>query len=97
AYHDPAPVDAGLTPTAGGVLFTGDQDGWFLVFDVRTGRVLYRFQTGGAIGGGVATYEVGGRQYVMVASGNDSRTMARASGSATVVVFALPAAPPRSR
>jgi PQQ-dependent dehydrogenase (methanol/ethanol family) len=92
AYHDPAPVDAGVTATAGSVVFTGDQDGWFLAFDARSGRVLYRFDTGGAIGGGIVTYAVNGRQYVMVASGNASRTMARPGGAATVLVFSLPSA-----
>jgi PQQ-dependent dehydrogenase (methanol/ethanol family) len=91
AYRDAAPIDGGVTPTAGGVVFTGDQDGWFLAFDARTGQVLYRFDTGGAIGGGVATYALDGHQYVMVASGNASRTMARPGGNATVFVFALPA------
>ncbi len=90
AYHDAAPVDGGVTATAGAVVFTGDQDGWFLVFDARTGRVLYRFETGGAIGGGIVTYAVNARQYVMVASGNASRTTARPGGAATVLVFALP-------
>ncbi|MFL5337545.1 MAG: pyrroloquinoline quinone-dependent dehydrogenase [Geminicoccaceae bacterium] len=73
-YHSPTPMSAAVTPTAGEVVFTGDLDGYFLVLDGRTGDVLYRFNIGGAIGGGVITYEVGGQQYVAVASGNSSRT-----------------------
>ncbi len=90
AYHAPMPMVAGVTPTAGGVVFTGSVDGSFLVFDARSGAVLYRFNTGGAIGGGVMTYAMDGRQYVMATSGNSSRTIVGAGGAATVVVFALP-------
>ena len=33
-------VLAGLTPTAGGVLFGGDNAGTFLVFDGASGKIL---------------------------------------------------------
>jgi glucose dehydrogenase len=89
-YHADAPMIAGITPTAGGVVFTGSGNGDFLAFDSMTGKILYKFKTGGAIGGGVSSYAVGGRQYVVVASGNASRTIWRTQGRATLVVFALP-------
>jgi alcohol dehydrogenase (cytochrome c) len=38
---------AGVTATAGDVVFTGDLDGNFLVFDAGDGRKLYSFNTGG--------------------------------------------------
>ena len=85
-----APMIAGVTPTAGGVVFTGSANGDFLALDTRTGAVLYRFNTGGAVGGGVSTYAVDGRQYVAVASGNASRTIWKTRGAATIVVFGLP-------
>ncbi|WP_052352008.1 pyrroloquinoline quinone-dependent dehydrogenase [Deinococcus pimensis] len=85
----PTPMVAAVTPTAGGVIFTGDLNGDFLTLDARTGKTLYRFPTGAAIGGGVVTYEVGGKQYVAVAAGNASRTLWRTTGAATVVIFAL--------
>lgn len=84
------PMLAGLTPTAGRVLFTGDLDGNFFVLDASTGEELYRFNTGGGIAGGVATYEVAGRQYVAVVSGNQSFGSFNSHGAATVVVFTLP-------
>ena len=86
-YHSPTPMIAAVTPTAGDVVFTGDLNGNFLVLDSRTGDALYRFNTGGAIGGGVITYEVGGEQYVAVASGNSSRTTWYTTGAASVFVF----------
>jgi PQQ-dependent dehydrogenase (methanol/ethanol family) len=86
-YHSPTPMIAAVTPTAGGVVFTGDLNGDFLALDARSGEILYRFNTGGAIGGGVITYEVNAKQYVAVASGNASRTTWYTAGSATVFIF----------
>jgi alcohol dehydrogenase (cytochrome c) len=75
---------AGVTPTAGGVLFTGGSHGEF------SGKIVYQFNTGGAISGGVCSYQVHGRQYVMVASGNHGAVPLGVGGSPTVFVFALP-------
>jgi glucose dehydrogenase/cytochrome c5 len=83
------PGIAAVTATAGGVVFTGDQNGAFLALDAKTGRILYEFATGGAVGGGIATYEARGRQYVAVASGNGSRVNWPITGAATVFVFGL--------
>lgn len=87
-YQSPTPMLAAVTPTAGGVLFTGDLNGDFLAFDEASGKILYRFNTGGALAGGVVSYAVDGRQFVAVASGNASKTW-NSVGAATVVVFAL--------
>jgi PQQ-dependent dehydrogenase (methanol/ethanol family) len=91
SYHAERPIIGGVTPTAGGVVLTGGTNGDFLVFDGKDGRVLYRFNTGGAIGGGVSTYLAGGRQYVAVQSGNRSMLPFGVEGMPTIVVFALPA------
>jgi alcohol dehydrogenase (cytochrome c) len=84
------PMLAGLTATAGDVLFTGDLNGDFLVLLASSGKELYRFNTGGAIAGGISTYAVHGRQYVAVASGNSSRVTWGSTGAATIFIFALP-------
>ncbi|MFC4452667.1 PQQ-binding-like beta-propeller repeat protein [Deinococcus sonorensis] len=83
------PMVAGVTPTAGGVVMTGDQNGNFLVLDAKDGHTLYTFNTGGAVGGGVSTYAVDGKQYVAVASGNASRGIWKTTGAATIEVFGL--------
>jgi alcohol dehydrogenase (cytochrome c) len=88
-YHTEKPVVAGVTPTAGGVTLTGDLNGNFLVFDSKTGELVYKTQTGGAMAGGVVTYEAGGRQYVAIASGNVSRSAFGALGIPSVVIMAL--------
>lgn len=84
--HRPTPMYAGLTPTAGNLLFTGDLNGDFLALDARNGATLYRFNTGGPISGGVITYAQGGKQYVAVASGNSGGQIPL-TGSSTLVVF----------
>jgi len=89
--HEAAtPMLAGLTPTSGGVLLTGNLNGDFIVMNARTGKDLYHFNTGGAIAGGVSTYLVDGKQYVAVASGNSSRTVWGTAGAASIFVFGLP-------
>jgi alcohol dehydrogenase (cytochrome c) len=89
SYKDPQPVNAAMTPTAGGVVFAGDGQGYFLVMDQKTGKILYKFMTGGYVAGGISSYAVNGTQYVAVASGNQSRGMPGSFGAATVIVFGL--------
>ena len=94
-YRSPRPMVSAVTTTAGNIVMTGELTGDFVVFDARSGDVLYRFNTGGPVGGGVVTYGVGGKQYVAVASGSPSNFwVERNPGSPTIVVFALP---PESR
>ena len=83
-------VLSGVTPTAGGLLLTGDGGGDFLALDARDGRILFRFATGGPIAAGVSTYLAAGKQFIAVPSGSSSRDSATASGAATLVVFGLP-------
>jgi alcohol dehydrogenase (cytochrome c) len=85
----PTPLVAGVTATAGGVLLTGDLDNNFLAIDMRDGKTLYTFNTGGAIGGGVISYELGGKQYVAATSGVVSGFFG-GSGTSSVLIFALP-------
>ncbi len=84
--HTAAPMYAALTPTAGGVVFTGDLQGNFLALNARSGKTLYRFNTGGPIAGGVITYERDGKQYVAVASGSSGGSIPL-TGSTTIVIF----------
>ena len=74
------------------MVLTGVTNGEFLVLDAKDGHVLYRFNTGGAVAGGVSTYMVGERQYVAVASGNRGGLTFGQPGSPTIVVFSLSAA-----
>jgi alcohol dehydrogenase (cytochrome c) len=63
------PIQSGMTPTAGGIVFFGDMGGNFYVLDTADGRKLWGQKIGGAIGGGVITYAVNGAQKIAVARG----------------------------
>ncbi len=61
---------AGVLATAGGLVFTGEKEGYFEAFDARTGELLYRFQTGGVINSPPVSYSLNGKQYVAVTAGS---------------------------
>jgi alcohol dehydrogenase (cytochrome c) len=63
------PIQSGVTATAGGVVFFGDMGGNFYALATGSGRRLWGANLGGAIGGGVVTYSVGGEQKVAAAVG----------------------------
>ncbi len=63
------PIQSGMTPTAGGVVFFGDMGGNFYAVDADNGRKLWGQKIGGAIGGGVITYTASGAQKIAVATG----------------------------
>jgi alcohol dehydrogenase (cytochrome c) len=90
-YQSKRPMVAAVTATKGNVVFTGELTGDFLALDALDGKVLYRFNTGGAIGGGVVTYAEAGKQYVAVMSGKPSPFwVSEIAGAPTVLLFALP-------
>ena len=79
----------GPVVTAGGVLFIGaTRDEYFRAYDARTGRELWRHQLPAGGYATPATYEAGGRQFVVIACGGGK--MGTKSGDA-YVAFALPA------
>ena len=84
----PTPLVAAVTATSGGLLFTGDLDNNFLALDASNGNTLYRFNTGGTVGGGVLTYELNGQQYVATTSGLVSGFFG-GSGTSSIIIFAL--------
>lgn len=82
-YHAGSPVLSGVTPTAGGVVFSGESSGNLLAFDAHDGKLLYSRNLGGSMGGGVITYEVGEKQYVATTAGNSSRAGLSSNGDFT--------------
>ncbi len=90
------PLIGGTLTTAGGLVFTGNQEGLALAFNDATGEVLWKFQTGGSVRGQPASYKIGGRQYIAIPSGGGGivATIAGepplASKGSALVVFALP-------
>lgn len=86
----PKPMVAAITATAGGLVLTGDLDGQITAYDANSGKVLWRRTAGGAIGGGVISYQAGGKQRIAVAAGLNSPIWPVKGGPARVVVYALP-------
>ncbi|HET9342365.1 MAG TPA: PQQ-binding-like beta-propeller repeat protein [Candidatus Eremiobacteraceae bacterium] len=89
-YHTPGPALAAVSPTAGGLTFTGDMAGNFYALESKTGRVIYRYKTAGAIAGGIVAYQENGHEYVVSTSGNVSRSVwPGASGGMRIYVFSI--------
>ena len=74
----PTPSWAGVLTTAGGVVFSGDNEGYVLAADSRSGRELWRYQTGAPIYAPPTTFTIDGRQFVVMPAGM------------TLTAFALP-------
>ncbi|ATQ68621.1 MULTISPECIES: pyrroloquinoline quinone-dependent dehydrogenase [Methylosinus] len=63
------PVQSGVAPTAGGLVFFGDMGGNFYALDADTGAKLWGAKIGGAVGGGVITFSTSKGQRVAAATG----------------------------
>lgn len=61
----------GILTTAGGVVFFGDDSGFFEAVDGKSGRALWHFNTGQDFHASPMTYAADGVQYVAIASGSD--------------------------
>jgi quinoprotein glucose dehydrogenase len=80
---------SGPIVTAGGLIFTGGGNEPFLrAFDAATGREMWRGALPVAAQSTPMTYEVDGRQFVVIAAGGHM-SLAQTLGDA-VVAFALP-------
>ncbi len=88
-YQSPAPIVAGVTPTAGGLLFTADQNGDVYGFDASNGKILWKSNTGVPNGGGVITYSVNGKQYLAVAAGMKAVLWPKQSKESKIVIYGL--------
>ena len=70
--------NGGALSTAGGIVFGGDSDGNFIALDARTGHDLWHVQLGAAIYSAAVSYQLDGRQYLVIPAGS------------TLFTFALP-------
>src|SRR5437879_6233156 len=61
----------GTMTTAGGLVFAGEGDGNFRALDAKTGADLWRFQTGAGANAAAMAYQVGGDEYIAMASGGN--------------------------
>lgn len=77
-FRLPSPSWSGVLSTAGGLVFSGSNEGNFYALDAKTGAPLWQFQVGGMVRSNPMTYLVEGKQHVAVGAGR------------ALFVFALP-------
>lgn len=63
-----SPPWAGVMSTAGGLVFSGSDEGNFYALDAQTGKPLWDFQTGGAIAANPISFTVDTHQYIAIAA-----------------------------
>jgi alcohol dehydrogenase (cytochrome c) len=77
-FRTQTPPWCGVLATAGDVVFSGTMEGDFFALDAVSGKLLWRFQTGGEVWANPISYRSEGKQYIALAAGN------------SMIVFALP-------
>ncbi len=77
-FRLPSPSWSGVLSTAGGLVFSGSNEGNFYALDAKSGAPLWQFQVGDMVRSNPTTFLVDGKQHVSVAAGR------------AVFVFALP-------
>ena len=70
------PSSGGMLSTAGGLVFTGDGQGYLIALDAKTGKPLWHFQTGGPMIAPPITYTLNGKQQIAIAAGTSIMTFA---------------------
>ena len=66
---DELPFNGGTMTTTTGLVFAGDIRGTFRAHDAKTGKELWKFNTGSGISAAPISYTLDGKQYVAVTSG----------------------------
>jgi alcohol dehydrogenase (cytochrome c) len=70
-------------------VFSADLGGTVRAFDAEKGSVLWQFDAGQSIGGGIVSYSAGGRQLVGVASGMKALIWPGAADQSRILVFGV--------
>jgi alcohol dehydrogenase (cytochrome c) len=68
----PSAAVGGVLATAGGLVFTGDDDGDLYAFDARTGDRVWRVAIGLRFGSAPIAYTVAGHEYLAVVAGGSA-------------------------
>jgi alcohol dehydrogenase (cytochrome c) len=88
--HDmPTPMDGGASASAGGLVFTGDQNGTLFAFDAKNGDDLWQGNVKLAFGTAPVIYSINGTQYVLVTVGGAALTASEELGEIGARVIAL--------
>jgi alcohol dehydrogenase (cytochrome c) len=87
-FNTPEPERGGVSVTASGLGFAGGGDGVLRAFDLRTGKVLWSFQTGRQIAAGPTIFSAGGKEFVAITVGG-TPTSSNGGLASQLQVFAL--------
>ncbi len=63
-----SPPWAGVLATAGGLVFSGSNEGNVFALDAKTGKALWDFQAGAAVASNPISFNIDGRQHVAIAA-----------------------------
>jgi alcohol dehydrogenase (cytochrome c) len=95
----PLPGLGSVLTTGGNLVFNGDPKGMIFAYDAETGKKVWEFNAGSGLRGGIVSYAVNGKQYIVAATGLGSHApgfMASAwpeitglPGGAALIAFTL--------
>jgi alcohol dehydrogenase (cytochrome c) len=68
------PLVTHVLTTGGNLVFLGTAEGKVVALNARSGEQLWEFSVGTPISGGIISYAVGGKQYIAVAAGGQTRS-----------------------
>jgi PQQ-dependent dehydrogenase (methanol/ethanol family) len=83
----PQPMIGGALATAGGLVFAGEANGEFKAYDAKNGSILWSFNAGAGVNAPPSTYEVDGKQYVVVGAGGNAQIDSKRGNS--IIAFSL--------
>ncbi len=81
------PMIGGILATAGGLVFTGESNGFFKAYDSASGAELWRFQAGAGVNAPPSGYTVEGREYIVVGAGGNAQVDAKRGNN--IIAFTL--------
>jgi glucose dehydrogenase len=65
------PMIGGILATGGGLVFTGEGNGLFKAYNSTSGELLWQYQAEAGVNAPPASYNVKGKQYIVVAAGGN--------------------------
>lgn len=93
-FQAPQSIVAGVTPTAGGLVFAADRGGNVFALDQAHGQVLWQTSTGQSVGGGLVVYRAAGTQLLAIASGLKAFGGGASADHSRILIYGLPSAAP---
>jgi len=86
-YITEKPMIGGTLATAGGLMFSGESNGYFFALDSQTGKKLWQFQAGAGVNAAPMAYRIEGKLHIAVAAGGNAQINAPRGGA--VAVFTI--------